>query len=159
MERLKKLLANMPKIADAVNAFKSDAVQQEVFRILVESMGMSVDSAPEDDGVKRDQDERKHARKSPKAKRRSKEDKRGAKRKKSTTRRKMGPAMILDILITEGFFSKPQTINSIIEHAKHDKAKLFKANALSGTLTRFVRDDKLGRQKNDDGQYEYKTKA
>ena len=159
MERLKKLLANMPKIAEAVNAFNSDVVQQEAFRILVESMGMPVDSAPGDDGLKRDQDERKDAGKAAKGKRKGKKGKREAKGKKSTKRTKMGPRTLLDTLIAEGFFTKPQTLNSIIQHAKQHKAKTFKANELSGTLARFVREDKLGRQKNANGQYEYKKKA
>jgi hypothetical protein len=63
----------------------------------------------------------------------------------------------LSSLIDEDFFSKHQTLNSIIEQAKTNKATILKPNELSGPLARFVRDGRLKREKNIDGQYEYFT--
>jgi hypothetical protein len=64
----------------------------------------------------------------------------------------------LNQLVAAGFFKKPQTINDIIEHCKHNLARTFKANDFSGKLGLLVRSGELSRKKNVYGQYEYTSK-
>lgn len=68
---------------------------------------------------------------------------------------KVGPATILTELIGEGYFKKGRAIKDVIQHVDQKKARQFKANELSSPLARFVRDARLKREKNKDGQYEY----
>jgi hypothetical protein len=63
-------------------------------------------------------------------------------------------ATIVDLL-RNGFFKTPKTIAAIIAYASTHRGLHFKANECSGTLLRLLRDEKLKRAKNKDGQYEY----
>jgi len=62
---------------------------------------------------------------------------------------------IVGELIGEGFFKKPRTIRSVIDHAKGSLGYHLKANELSPPLLRALRGKKLKRSQNSDGQYEY----
>ena len=65
---------------------------------------------------------------------------------------------MLERLLNEGFFTKSQTISSIINHARDNLAHAYKPTDLSPALIRLTRDQKLVRTKNQDGQYEYAKK-
>lgn len=58
-------------------------------------------------------------------------------------------------LHADGFFKSPQTISAIVKHCGTSKGHHYKANECSPALLRLLRDGKLTRQKNKDGQYEY----
>ena len=68
---------------------------------------------------------------------------------------KLGRIGALNRLIAEGFFKSKRTINEIVEHCRAKLATTIKMSDLSGPLARFVRDGKLDREKNSDGQYVY----
>jgi hypothetical protein len=65
-----------------------------------------------------------------------------------------GPIATLEQFIDEGFFNQKRTIGAVVEHCKA-KARNFKNNELSGPLGRLVRNNKLLRTQNSDGQWEY----
>lgn len=67
-----------------------------------------------------------------------------------------GANATLTQLLQTNFFEKPQTLNDIIVHCKHNMARTFKANEFSSKLGRLVRSNELTRKKNADNQYEYK---
>ena len=66
-----------------------------------------------------------------------------------------GAVAMLTKLYEEGFFEKAKTIGDLVEHCDVNFAKKFKANEFSGRLARMVREGKLKRTKNAEGQYEY----
>lgn len=147
-DELKLQLAELAKV---VNAFNSEAVQLRVVEIILsEFLGTSIQHQ---DKSKGDSGERKRT----PAKRKSKSGNTPKTESKTSRAKSTGPATILSSLIEEKFFSKHQTLNSIIEYAKVNKATVLKPNELSGPLARFVRDGRLKREKNKDGQYEYFT--
>jgi hypothetical protein len=59
-------------------------------------------------------------------------------------------------LVEGDFFKKPRTIGAIVEHCKHNLARSFKTNEVSGKLVQLVRTNQLTRTTNADKQYEYK---
>ncbi|MBZ0138565.1 MAG: hypothetical protein K8H87_02175, partial [Pseudorhodoplanes sp.] len=76
---------------------------------------------------------------------------------RGTTRGSGSPgayAMINDLL-AENFFKAPKTIGAIVDHCRTARGHHYKANECSPALLRLLRDGKLKRQKNKDGQYEY----
>lgn len=76
--------------------------------------------------------------------------------KKSASRGKAGLATAMSQLYDAGFFSSARTIADILSKLKHDLGRTFKQNELSPLLLRWLRSDKLKRNKNNDNQYEYK---
>lgn len=58
-------------------------------------------------------------------------------------------------LVEEKFFKDAQTIGAIVDHCKTNLASHFKQSDFSGVLARYVREGKLKRKKNAEGQYEY----
>ncbi len=72
-----------------------------------------------------------------------------------SSNKRPGPSEMLDKLVSESFFHIPRTIGEIVTHCEASLACNYKASDFSGALIRFVRDEKLKREKNSDGQYEY----
>ena len=68
---------------------------------------------------------------------------------------RLGPSGIVKELIEEGFFKKPKTISEIASHCRTSRTYNYKTSDLTAPLTRYVRDKKLQRKKNDREQYEY----
>ena len=56
---------------------------------------------------------------------------------------------------SEGFFKEKRAIKDIMDEARSQKGRTFKASDLSTPLVRFVRDKRLNRETNADGQFEY----
>lgn len=75
--------------------------------------------------------------------------------KKSGTR--PGPKQFLERLIADGFFSSHREISSIISHIQQAHAHTYKATDMAPALVRLLRENKLKREKNKDGRYEYFT--
>lgn len=69
-----------------------------------------------------------------------------------------GPKQIVGELIDQGFFKQPRIIGEIIQHLKESRGRTYKVTALSPALVRLLRDERLDREKNADGQYEYVVK-
>jgi hypothetical protein len=57
--------------------------------------------------------------------------------------------------IAAGFLKTPRTLSAIQRQLDEKQALQFKVTDLSPGLTRLVREGKLTRDKNADGQYEY----
>jgi hypothetical protein len=138
--------------ATVLNSFKSEAVQLRIVELVLQGAA-SGGAASEDD----DEDTKPP----PKARKRRpgvpKSTANGAAQGTKNRRRigGSGPVSTLELLIEEGFFSKHQTIGQIVEHCGSSKARNFKPNEISGPLGRLVRNNKLKRKKNADGQFEY----
>lgn len=66
-----------------------------------------------------------------------------------------GPSAIVNELIEKGFFKKPTTLGEIVSHCRTSLTYIYKTSDFTAPLTRYVRDEKLRRKKNDNGQYEY----
>lgn len=67
-----------------------------------------------------------------------------------------GPKALLEDLLSQGLFDTPQTIASLIEFVERKRGHRYKATDFAPTLTRLLREDKLDRDRNADGQYEYR---
>ncbi|MBE7433095.1 MAG: hypothetical protein HS100_04210 [Anaerolineales bacterium] len=147
-----ELKTQLTELAKVVNAFNSEAVQLRVVEIVLsEFLGVSSTHRQEDPTT--DSRDRKKS----STKRKSKSDSTSKTENKKSKSKTTGPATVLSLLIDESFFSKRQTLNSIIEQARNKKATILKPNQISGPLARFVRDGRLKREKNADGQFEYFT--
>jgi hypothetical protein len=70
--------------------------------------------------------------------------------------RRLGPKAILETLIASGYFAERRTIGDIIDHVEVKQARKLKATDLSPALGRLQREQKLDRDRNAKGQYEYK---
>jgi len=68
-----------------------------------------------------------------------------------------GPKAALEMLIQEGYFKLYRTIGQIISHLEVKKTHRYSTSDFTATLQRLVRQSKLDRTRNSDGQYEYKT--
>lgn len=140
---LEGIKTRVTELADLLNAFKSEAVQLRLLEALLQAGVLeNVKAVP-----------------TPKPQTRVR---RAAKKEKSgtparTTGRVGGMAMLAD-LITGGFFGQKRKIGDIVDHCEHNLARKYKQTDFSGPLARAVRDAKLTRSKDADGQYEYKAK-
>ncbi len=143
---LKKQLVELAKV---INSFKSEAVQLKVTELVL--TGQVTPASIERPGVGESGRRSSQSRKK-RIKKKSKKAKSASKRRTSKT----GAAAILTELINKGYFKKSHIIGDIIKHAANRMARQLKATELSGPLARFVRDSRLSREKNKDGQYEYK---
>jgi hypothetical protein len=152
LENFGQLKQQLSELASVLNEFKSEAVQLRLLE-LVFDMDPMADMAKKSESVIR----RRPAAKRTKATKRA--DGAGeTSAKKNRGGSGSGAVATLGQLVVAGFFKKPQTINDIIEHCKHNLARTFKANEFSGKLGRLVRSGELSRKKNADGQYEYTGK-
>ncbi len=145
-EAVKKQLK---ELASIVNSFSSEAVQLRVIELV---FGMQdeeeVGPSPADE---------KPARKKRTPKKKAGVKKEGSPqkaRKKATTAK--GPAVILSELAGTDFFESPRAISEIVEYCETNYARRLKSNQFSPKLGRMVRDGELTREKNANGQYEYK---
>lgn len=68
---------------------------------------------------------------------------------------RLGPKKLLEQLIQERFFSEPRVIKDVIAYVADTMGRTYKATELSPALVRLLRDKRLSRTKNADGQYEY----
>lgn len=141
----------LTELATVLNSFKSEAVQ---LRLLDHLLGeVQVDGGHQSQNTDR----------KPSSRRRRKEPKTsvgngqsGPTAKKKPMSSGNGPVATVAQLAEGDFFKKPRTIGDIVEHCKHNLARSFKANEISGKLGQLVRGGQLTRAKNADKQYEYK---
>jgi hypothetical protein len=87
------------------------------------------------------------------AKHRTKDEREGGGRQSST--KGSGAWAATTRLVSEGFFRERRVIGAIVAHMKENEGRRYKANEISPALLRLLRDKKLVRAKNKDGQYEY----
>jgi hypothetical protein len=151
---LDDLQKKLKAIADTVNLFKSEAVQLRVVDALLNELGSWQGSTTVKAGAavelpRRSRRRRKNAAATPK------ESKTKAARTSPRKSTSPGAFAMINELLSNGFFKTPRTISSIVEHCRSARGHHYKANECSPGLLRLLRDEKLKRQKNKDGQYEY----
>ncbi len=149
IENFDEVKAQLAELSDIINKFKSEQVQLKIVELIFGAAGRAAEHQGEGALPPR------------KRGRRSKKKTEGpvpkADNGKKRAARGDGPAATLEQFIQEGFFSQKRTIGAAVEHCKA-KARNFKNNELSGPLGRLVRNNKLSRTKNADGQWEYVKK-
>jgi len=79
----------------------------------------------------------------------------GKRKKGPSASARPGPGAMIDKLIAKGFFKKHRVMVDIIKHCKNNLAYKYKATDFSPTLGRCIRNEKLKREKNKDGHFEY----
>ena len=154
MVDIDELQKKLKAIADTVNSFKSEAVQLRVVDVLLGELGASdaASSVPlpafPEAGKKARRRREKVSSTAPGAK---------AKPVRKSPRGSGSPGAyaMINELLGDGFFRTPKTIGSIVDHCRTALGHHYKANECSPALLRLLRDEKLKRQKNKDGQYEY----
>lgn len=141
------LKVQLKELAEVVNSFKSEAVQLRVVELVLTgaTSGEEEPGAPEI--VRRRQAKRRKA---------NSENVDGEGTGDRRPRRGgRGAKATLAKLVDEGFFKKPQTLSVLVQYVETNMASKFQQSDFSGSLARYVRDGKLKRVKNSDGQYEY----
>jgi hypothetical protein len=152
IEDFETVQAQLKKLADVLNAYKSEAVQLRLVELIFagRTPAKLVDVRTEAIGS-RAAKKRKRARVVVAAD--------GTPPKKAPSRTnssgRLGAKGTLALLRSEGFFKKPQTIASIVAYCEAHRASKFKQSDFSGALARLVRDKTLTRAKNAENQYEY----
>jgi hypothetical protein len=150
---LDELQKKLKAIADTVNAFKSEAVQLRVVDVLLGQLGADSDQSAPPRASKTVP--RKSRRRREKATSAPFGEKAQPARKSPRGSGSPGAYAMINELLGGGFFKTPRTIGSIVEHCRTARGHHYKANECSPTLLRLLRDGKLTRKKNKDGQYEY----
>lgn len=69
-----------------------------------------------------------------------------------------GPKAMIENLLDGGFFSQGRTISQIQKHLQKAEGRPYKPTELSPALLRLLRQKRLARDENADGQYEYKAR-
>lgn len=147
-EEMKKQLA---ELSDIVNKFKSEQVQLKIIERIFKG---GFDENPDDEAdVQPPHSRRKRGKKRTASLTTGAE---GKKTKAAPKPKGTGPGPTLEVLITDGFFAKPRTLREIIDHSRTALARTIKQTDMSGPLARFIRDKKLTRSKNAEGQFAYK---
>lgn len=145
----KKYLA---ELATVLNSFKSEAVQLRLLKHLLGEIGADEGQAKPNGKM---ESSARRRRKQPKPS--AVNGGTGAPAKKKPAASGTGAVATLTQLVEGDFFKKPHTIGDIVEHCKHNLARSFKANEISGKLGQLVRSNQLKRTKNADNQYEYQN--
>jgi hypothetical protein len=152
MADIDELQRKLKSFAEVVNSFKSEAVQLRVFEMLIGEMELSTASTSEE--LVKSKPSRKRQRKSTAA--HASDGATGkVSRKSSRASGAPGPYTMLGELLREGYFKQAKTIRAVIAHSGTARGHHYKPNELSPALLRYLRDQKLERKKNKDGQYEY----
>ena len=157
MNELDDMQKRFKAIADVVNAFKSEAVQLRVVEVLLSQLGVPAAPAGNVDSKQKRRSKRRKTSTKTEAPAGGAENPKPQKAPRVTARSSASPgafAMISQLLGNE-FFKAPRTIGAIVAHCGTSKGHHYKANECSPALLRLLRDGKLTREKNKDGQYEY----
>lgn len=139
----------LKELAEVVNAFKSEAVQLRIVELVL-GASQSEDGAPESRPAPNG-GRRRPARRSPAKAENGNE----SGERKAARRGGRGAKATLGRAFDEGYFKKPHTLGELVQHTETNMASKFKQSDFSGSLARYVRDGKLKRAKNGEGQYEY----
>ena len=154
MVDLDELQKKLKAIADTVNAFKSEAVQLRVVDVLLSQLGAADIPTPVSPPAS-NKAARKSRRRPKNASPISPAAKAKPTRKSPRSSGSPGAFATINELLGDGFFKSPKTIGSIVDHCRTARGHHYKASECSPALLRLLRDEKLKRQKNKDGQYEY----
>lgn len=160
MPNVDELQKKLKAMADTVNSFKSEAVQLRVIEALLSQLGIEPSEGSQNPESTRPPKRSRRLRKgaSVSATATAEPAVKGKRKVARGIARGSGSpgayAMINDLLAAN-FFKSPKTIGTIVDHCRTARGHHYKANECSPALLRLLRDGKLQRQKNKDGQYEY----
>ena len=157
MNDLDDLQKRLKAIAEVVNAFKSEAVQVRVVEVLLGQLGMPTasDVSASAKAPRRTKRRKASAKIDSTADKVAKASPQKPARKAERTSASPGGFAMISQLLGDGYFKTPKTISAIVAHCGSSKGHHYKANECSPALLRLLRDGKLKRAKNKDGQYEY----
>jgi hypothetical protein len=156
MSDFEETQSRIKAIADVVNAFKSEAVQLRVVEVLLAQLGVASQAASPGDGTAPKRTKRRRTgTKTESPAEVVKDTQRKSKPRAARSSSSPGAFAMTSQLLAEDFFKTPRTIGSIVTHCGTTKGHHYKASECSPALLRLLRDGKLKRQKNKDGQYEY----
>jgi hypothetical protein len=74
---------------------------------------------------------------------------------RTSTSGRPGPKAVLEVLIAQGYFSESRALGEIIDHLQAKKGHRYKPTDLSPALARLLREEKLDRDRDSNGQYRY----
>jgi hypothetical protein len=147
-ESIKKQLQ---ELAGVINGFKSEAVQLKVVELLFQRMGIKQEDPPKPGEEKGEKGlKRKKKRASSGAEKRQKQP-------RVSKSGRPGPGAMIKLLITDGFFKKPRTVQDIITHCRSKSAYTYTNAEISVALLRALRSKTLKRQENAENQFEYSS--
>lgn len=157
MPELDAMQKQLKTIAEVVNAFKSEAVQLRVVNVLLAQMGapQAETATPAGAPAKKPKRRKTPAKATSVANASTDVPFKANPKKSSRSSASPGAYAMINQLLTDGFFKSPRTIGDIVTHCGTAKGHHYKANECSPSLLRLLRDSKLMRKKNEDGQYEY----
>lgn len=157
MNDLDELQKRLKAIADVVNVFKSESVQLRVVEVLLGQLGVSSNTSTTTLSPPAQVNRRRPTKKTPTTSAETKAESKANEPKQKPSRSASSPGAfaMINQLLTDGFFKSPQAIGAIVSHCGTSKGHHYKANECSPGLLRLLRDGKLTRKKNADGQYEY----
>jgi hypothetical protein len=157
MVELDEMKKQLKAIAEVVNAFKSESVQLRVVEVLLAQLcAAPAETTPLVSAPPKKTKRRKPASKSAfSTAEGAGAQSKSAARKLARTSASPGAYAMITQLLGDGFFKTPRTIGDIVAHCGTSKGHHYKANECSPSLLRLLRDGKLNRKKNKDGQYEY----
>ncbi len=144
-----ELKKRLSELSSVINSFKSEAVQLKIVETVLQGLTISDEEEKGDEDGGKERRAKKRLRKKPI----DVQDRRKPKKGRQTAR--VGAATVLNDLITDGYFKSKHTLSDIMSYASLHKARKLKATELSGPLARFVRSQRLKREKNKDGQFAY----
>jgi hypothetical protein len=159
IKNFEKIKQQLQELAPVINSFKSETVQLRVVELVFRGEGEEIDLQPKDERnegsdskQKQKTKTKRQTRSNTKAKAKNGADETAS---KSGGKGGTGAHAAVSAILEEGFFKKDQSIRTIIDHLSTNKGRHFKANQISPSLLRLLRDNKLKRTKNKDNQYEY----
>lgn len=68
-----------------------------------------------------------------------------------------GPKAMLELLLNEGFFDTTRSMSEILAFIEEKKTHRYSTSDFTATLQRLIREAKMERNRNSQGQYEYKA--
>jgi hypothetical protein len=148
----------LAELSEVINSYKSETVQLRIVELVLGGRGEESEELPEDEAEEKEDKPKRRGRRRAKSASGSKDS---PTKDASTPERPARPGRpsglaTLNSLVTEGFFKKPKTLSEIVKHCETTMALHYKQSNFSGPLIRLVRDRKLTREKNAEGQYVYK---
>lgn len=146
----------LKELAEVINAFKSEAVQLRIIDLVIggASLAAKLEVPP---AIIPNAEEAPKSRARKRARKTNTPDSSTTSPKVSRVPAKGRPGgkVTLETLVVDGFFKSPKAIGQIVEHCDTSLAMKYKQSDFSGPLMRLVREKRLIRKKNTDGQYEY----
>lgn len=148
---LKQQLSDLSPI---VNSFTSETVQLRVIELVFAQAKGSVSAAQIADSASPPPALTKPKRRKSATSKSGITEKNDAKPSRSKSGRP-GPGAIVNRLVSEGFFDKGKSPNDVVVHCKVDKVLTYSSTEISVSLSRAVKNQKLKREKDDNGQFLY----